>query len=76
MEPLDEHVREAVMQRMDLTRNLSDQDILSIIMEEICCLGKEQFISMEQRVEIQKIHETSSIFLPRHHFHNAVFFNI
>ena len=54
MEPLDEHVREAVMQRMDLTRNLSDQDILSIIMEEICCLGKEQFISMEQRVEIQK----------------------
>ena len=54
MEPLDEYVREAVMQRMDLTRNLSDQDILSIIKEEICCLGKEQFISMEQRVEIQK----------------------
>lgn len=54
MEVLDEVVREAVLRRMDLSRDLTDEEILSMIQEEICIQGKHRFLSMEQRMEIQR----------------------
>lgn len=54
MELLDEKIRGAVLHRMDLSRDLSDEDILSMIMEEICIIGKEQVLSINQRIEIQR----------------------
>ena len=54
MEVLDEVVREAVLRRMDLSRDLTDEEILSMIQEEICIQGKHRFLSMEQRMEVQR----------------------
>ncbi|MDD6195049.1 MAG: CpaF family protein [Lachnospiraceae bacterium] len=54
MEPLHETIRKTVLRRMDLSRDLSDEEILSMIMEEICTLGKERFFSLQERMEIQR----------------------
>ena len=54
MEPLDVKVREAVLRRMDLSRDISDGEILSMIKEEICTLGRSRFLSIQERMEIQR----------------------
>lgn len=46
-------VKERVMSRLDLSRDLEDEEILSIICEEILYLSKEKFISVPERLKIQ-----------------------
>ena len=54
MERLEDRVREAVLRRIDLSRDVSDQEMLSIIQDEICRVGKETYLSIAQRMDIQK----------------------
>ena len=54
MEPLEDRVREAVLRQVDLSRDVSDEEMLSIIQNEICRVGRETYLSLEHRMEIQK----------------------
>lgn len=54
MKALEDNLRRNVLQRMDLTRDLSDEEILHEIQNEICRLGKERYLSMEERMGLQK----------------------
>lgn len=54
MEPLEDRVREAVLRQVDLSRDVSDEEMLSIIQNEICRMGRETYLSLEHRMEIQK----------------------
>lgn len=54
MESLEEKIRDAVLKKIDLTRDLSDRDILAMIQEEICSLGKETYLSITERLDVQR----------------------
>lgn len=43
-----------VMDRVDLSIDLSDADVLALIQEEICILSKDYYLSLEEREELQK----------------------
>ncbi len=54
MDWLEDRIREAVLKRIDLTKELSDQEILSLIQEEICAQGKQSYLSISDRIELQR----------------------
>ncbi len=54
MNELDEKIRKAVLRGMDLTRDVTDEEILDRIREEICILGSRQHLSLEDRMNLQR----------------------
>ncbi len=54
MESLEGVIRENILRQIDLSRDISDEELVSIIQSEICNLGKNQFISIEQRKELER----------------------
>ncbi len=54
MSGLDSQVRDAVLERMDLTRDVSDEEILDTIRQEICRLGQRLYIGLEDRLQLER----------------------
>lgn len=54
MEAWDENIRDKVLQKMDLSRDVSDEEMLVLIQEAICELGKEEYLSLEERIQLQR----------------------
>lgn len=54
MEAWDEIIREKVLQKMDLSRDISDEEMLVLIQDAICELGKEEYLSLEERIQLQR----------------------
>lgn len=51
---LQECICRRVMERLDLSEEMSDEGLLRFIQEEVCCLGRQKVLSMEQRMRLQK----------------------
>lgn len=47
------NIKERVMERLDLSRDIDDKELLSIICEEVIYLSKEEFITVPERLRIQ-----------------------
>lgn len=54
MEQLSVCIRERVLERIDLSKDITDEDMLHMIQEEVCSLGKEMYIPIEQRILVQR----------------------
>lgn len=48
-----EQIRKNVVERLDLSREVEDEEILSIIDEEICQRAKEEVLSVQRRKELR-----------------------
>ncbi len=51
---LEEDVRTYVLQRVDLSRDVSDAELLEMIQNRICTLSEEIHLTIERRLEIQR----------------------
>lgn len=54
MQAPEEEIRRRVLERMDLSREVEDAQILELIREEICRLGAMFPLGLTQRVQLQK----------------------
>ena len=54
MEQAEEQIRERVLEKMDLTRELGDDQILDLIREEICTYGNSHPMGIDRRMQIQR----------------------
>lgn len=52
--PIRDRIRDRVMDRMDLTREIEDEEILSLIREEIMQEAREKVISLPERGAIER----------------------
>jgi len=49
-----EVIRESVIERLDMTKEISDEEIMEIIDEEICKFAKQQTLTISERAGIRK----------------------
>ena len=49
-----ERIRKEVMARLDLTREVPDEEVLSVIDEAVCIRAKEEVLSLQTRRELRR----------------------
>ena len=54
MERDEEMVRSRVLERMDLTKELTDEQILEVIREEICSYANHHSMGIARRMQMQR----------------------
>ncbi len=54
MRELQKEIHERVIRRLDLSRETSDTELREVIREEICIAGRKQYLSLPQRLELER----------------------
>ena len=54
MESVKKRIQEEILQELDMTREVSDEELLSMIQQKICDIGQEAYLSVAQRMELQR----------------------
>lgn len=54
MEPLEQQIREQVLAQLDLSHEISDEALLSLIQTTICETGRKEHLTIAQRVRLQR----------------------
>ena len=54
MRELQKQIHEQVIRRLDLSREMSDAELKDLIREEICLAGRMRYLSIAQRVELER----------------------
>lgn len=54
MESVKKRIQEEILQELDMTREVSDEELLTVIQQKICDIGQKAYLSVAQRMELQR----------------------
>ena len=53
MASVEKRIQEEILRELDMTREISDEELLGIIRQKICDVGKEEYLSIAYRMELE-----------------------
>lgn len=53
MASVEKRIQEEILRDLDMTREISDEELLGIIRQKICDVGKEEYLSIAYRMELE-----------------------